>query len=390
MNKGGTRLDTFDILVAKFAEVGKEKTLYNILVDTIDCSYEVPRALSQKDASISQSLLDFDTLKKDFIVKPIKEQYLNLIALFSAINRSGINELTVNHIKKHYLLKLKQDQIDTALPHANKALHRSLLFLQFRCGFDSFNRLNYKLMLLPIAIMLERDEIWENKSKVDIIEFWFWASLFSGRYRERQNNRVIDDILKLDKLVRGEQGGEEIISRKENLFNETSYNDLKTLLHLDAEEPCPAAIQTGLLLFVLSRQPSDFTTEDRKLIAWELRSRSEKIILEDHHIIPIASAKNIGDSAKKIRKEKKATLINSPLNRVLISEKANRDIGGMLFETYSKKLNEAAARTQFIPNRRNTDVSSIAQDEEELESFLRDRFDLVQREIKNHLDRLIR
>jgi hypothetical protein len=402
MNKGGTPLDTFDIMVAKYAGPQQSDTLYTILSDLMQKPVEVPISVSKQSKEMMFTSRYFDVYKKDSVARVVKDQYLNLISVFHAIESLGIEKVSLVHTKKDYLLKLKRQDIDQVLSRVNRAMSRVLVFFQFRCGFDSINRLNYKLMLLPIAVALENDDVWKSRLGIDRAEFWFWSSLFSGRYREKQNARVIDDIKWICRFVTG-AAVPEIENRSGAMFAESKYNDLETLLHDGTDEASAAAIQTGLHLFVLKKQPSDFTKEGEKLIVWQLRNghfvpqegnedvdqKPEVINLQDHHIVPIATARTLHESSKKIRKEKGIRMINSPLNRVLISAKANQRIGGMAFEDYSEEINENVGWSQMIPEDFPSDARSIARDSDELRRFLTARFRLIEGAIKRELQDLL-
>ena len=112
--------------------------------------------------------------------------------------------------KKTKILSLKKQDIDSHIELTTKGLYRSLAFLQFRCGFYNFNKLSYKLMLLPIAIILKDDDNWNDITVHNKLEFWYWTSLFSGWYREKQNQRVITDISELNQWINFKQSTEVI------------------------------------------------------------------------------------------------------------------------------------------------------------------------------------
>ncbi|MFK7798610.1 MAG: DUF262 domain-containing protein [Aureispira sp.] len=383
MNKGGTPLDTFDIMVAKYAGVGSIKTLYDKLHEALVNITPIKRILSESGRdNVDYSPEHFEIFKKDILIKPVKEQFLNILSLIHKIKKDGFLKTSINDIKKQKILSLKQADIDSSVDEAIKGLYRALAFLQFRCGLDNFNRLSYKLMLIPIAVILCKDENWLDKKIIDRLEFWYWSSLFSGRYREKQNQRIIDDLHELCKwLIANQQS--EIIKRKDTVFEETNYCNEETLLLKSEDKSVPTAIYNGILQYILSQKPNDFVKESQKLRAWEVSYN--KIHLEDHHIVPLGSVTTLGQSSTELRKNKKH-ILNSPLNRTLISRSANNKIKAMSLDKYLPVLNQSVGYSHCIHNPPK-DISAVK--EGNYEQFLRNRFSSIKNALQRELDALI-
>jgi len=382
MNKGGTPLATFDIMVAKFAAVNDDETLYSILHKKLSTGQNIPSSLSDSGPDIPYNPEDFGIYTNDVLIKPIKEQFLNLISLSHVISTETINNVNISNIKKQKILSLKKEAIQAEIDTVTKALFRSLAFLQFRCGMDNFNRLSYKLMILPIALILKDDDKWNNKFVVDKLEFWYWASLFSGRYREKQNQRVIEDIKELNNWIVLGKKGDTITSRMDSVFEDTNYSDEKTLLLKAEDKSVPQAIQNGILTYILSQKPNDFIEEVRKLRAWEISSSNRK--LQNHHIIPLGSVTTLGQSSKELR-ENKSHILNSPLNRTLITNNANNKIKAMDIQKYMPLLNKAVGYSHCILSI----PENIRQlNDTDYEQFLKNRFQSIKNTLKRELENL--
>jgi hypothetical protein len=379
MNKGGTPLDSFDIMVAKFAQVGAQNTLYEKLKEIITKDFQIPASVTENN-QISYNCENFGVFSNNTISKHIKEIFLNFISINTI---PVINDIELSNIKKDKILSLNKTQIDGSLFEAEKALQRSLSFLQFRCGFHNYNLLSYNLMLLPIGMLLKDDAVWNDRNKVDKIEYWYWTSLFSGRYREKQNQRSIQDIKELYKWVVQDIDSVDIKTRKSKIFLETNYSDEKTLLLQNDDKSVPTAIYNGILQYVLSGKPSDFTLNTTKLIPWDISAN--RIVLEDHHIIPLGSVTTINESSKQLRSNK-SNVLNSPLNRTYITRIANQQISSLSLDRYLPILNNSITHSQFIPN---GPYNQIPSDRAFQESFIKARFDLIKREILNELNRLV-
>ena len=384
MNKGGTPLDTFDIIVAKFAGAGQQKTLYDLLNKGLTQNIVIAPILSGISNSIDYSPENFEIFTNGRLTKSIKEQFLNILSILNVKNskNKGIKRISLSNIKKQNILSLKKEEIEREIEGSIKGLYRSLAFLQFRCGFFNYNRLSYKLMILPLAIILSEDENWENKVVLDRLEYWYWSSLFSGRYREKQNQRVVEDIKELHNwLVLGETESP-IINRIDSVFKETNYCDKGTLLLKSLDHSVPTAIHNGILQYILSLNPADFTEEPTKLRAWEVSL--DKISLQDHHIIPLGSVTTLGQSSQEIRKNKNH-ILNSPLNRTLITPIANNRIRAMNIEKYLPILNNSIYHSHCMP--------SLPEDKNELndnnyENFLIKRFEFIELSLKQELESL--
>ena len=380
MNKGGTPLDSFDIMVAKFAQIGAKDTLYDKLEGFITNDFQVPPSLSENTTSIQYNCENFGIFSNSIISKQIKEVFLNFLSLNTL---SDVNNIDLSHIKKDKILGLKTIQIDASLSEAEKALQRSLAFLQFRCGLHSYNSLSYNLMLLPIGMLLKNDDVWNDRDKINKIEYWYWTSLFSGRYREKQNQRSIQDIKELHSWVVNGNSSADLSDRKSKIFNETNYSDEKTLLLQNEDKSVPTAIYNGILQYILSGKPSDFTIAPSKLVPWEVSSNG--IILQDHHIIPLGSVTTINESSKELRSNK-SNILNSPLNRTYITQKANQQIGSLSLDRYLPMLTSQISHSQYIPS---GDYMQITSNKQLQEDFIKDRFDHIKRAMLLELDRLV-
>jgi hypothetical protein len=384
MNKGGTPLDNFDILVAKFARDRSNDTLYDLLENAVRKEFEVETSVSEESDKIFYSPDKFGVFADDKLVKPLKESFLNIMSLLIEIDKKGLNSVDILAIKKEKILKMERVDMEKILDVATTALTRSLAFLQFRCGIDKFDRFNYKLMLLPIATVLKDDDCWTNKIVLDRIEYWYWASLFSGWYREKQNIRSINDIKQLNNWVRNNQKND-IQEREKKIFQESNYSDLDTLLLKNEERSVPSAVYNGLLQYILSKRPSDFTEKKEILKAWEVSAK--QITLNDHHLIPLGSARSISESAKSLRSQKD-NILNSPLNRTFITAEANNKIGAFDISRYLPFLNEKAVYLHEIPEVPSDSILNHNSNDMFYENFLKERFKKIKEEVIKELHKL--
>lgn len=190
INKGGTPLDNFDLIVAKAAKNSQEKALAQRIRELLQETISIPQGLTNVIESwTSENLIE----NSDDISKKIKNQYLNILSIFFHIG-DEYEKLKLDHIKRDKIFEISSEGINSLTEKSIKALLRALAFCNLRLGIIKLNDLSFDLMLLPLAYLLINDEVWKDKKALDRIEYWYWVSIFSGRYREKQNIRAIDSM----------------------------------------------------------------------------------------------------------------------------------------------------------------------------------------------------
>ena len=402
INRGGMKLSVFDLVVAKSAHDMGKKTLTDRIKELVeDQEEELPNDLPTHHNSVDGSTWNSNYLKiveSGQIDEKFKYQYLNMLSIFSNIgfndSASKLENLQVVHIKKEKHLNLTTEQINENTKRTVEALVKAYIFCQFRCGIIKLDDLKYQLLILPIAYALDKEEFWKDRKALDKIEYWYWVSLFSGAYRSKQNEQCIRDLKKLNDWLSG--GNNPFCDRKEKVLDAEDYSDLNTLLLKNEEKlkSVPTAIQEGLLQYILSRRPKDFSDDNFKFSSWELAAgktikrggKSSLLDLQKHHIIPLGSSdEEVKEGTKRIRADKDH-ILNSPLNLTLISSDANRDIGSTNLQSYLEKLSLLAAHQHFVPN---ADYENINMTEADQENFLQKRYECIREHLLEELEDLI-
>ena len=380
INEGGQKLSSFDLIVAKASTETTLPSLPERIRDYVNRNMTI----SEKWAPIPHDISDWSCSQMGCIEddkrinKEFQDSFLNLLSAFVHTRFLDAPESFAEHLKDDYFKAQKQlemtaEQINRYTELTLKSLARAHAFLQFRCGIVSESDLPYRLMLLPIAFVLADDKAWSKKCTFMRLEYWYWTSIFSGAYREGQNEQSCTDSKLLYKWIVQESIPANELSliknRQDKMFTSTEYSDESTLTCSgNTLASIPQAIHFAILQFVLSTQPVDFLPKTLfkpyKLCAWNSAkslnkdqeasvqrispdgSISEQKIslkLQDHHIVPLGSATRIGESSKSIRKMKGHPL-NSPLNRTYISAEANSLIlDDPIDKYYSDMLPEAFA-----------------------------------------------
>ncbi len=344
LNNSGTKLRVFDLLVARAARSDflKDKTLADFIIEKIQAEQDV-RSLNGSAnnwKAVELGLLDGKVLENKF-----QDLYLNLLSLISNAKEQKLAADDVKFIKKEAILGISPDQINANTERTLSGISRALAFVQLRCGVTKLSEVPYLLMLLPLAYVLEDDDNWENEDIFKKLEFWYWVSIFTGRYRERQNEKCVQDVEKI--YVWLEEGTSPYPENYQpNLLNDPNYNDLDTLLMKNEDFSTNENISKALLQYTLSKKPRDFCENGTVLNTRDVSKGC--LILQKHHLIPLGSATTIKQSSIDIRNDK-SHILNSPLNFSLISDKANNSIGALPIDTYVKNLTDWSITSHFIP-----------------------------------------
>ncbi|UAJ73779.1 DUF262 domain-containing protein [Synechocystis sp. PCC 7339] len=429
INESGTPLNNFDLIVAKTAKAGT-RSLVDTLKEWLSQEFQIPVTLSSQSHP-TNALIDWNpeairVIKDNSIDKVFKEELLNTLSIicYSSGEDFNVDKISVDYIKRNKILNLKPTEINKNIKIATSSLIKAFSFLQFRCGVIFIGDLHYKLMLLPIAycffqadsksleiekideikIELKPDNIQDplelsfnyNDSLLNKIEYWYWLSLFSGRYSNRQNEQCIEDLKKLYKWCFIEGYENPFKTDEENILNKDEYATKSLLLHQEDNLPS-TAIRTEILQFILASQPKDFllnsinydNSHPQRLKALEIAKNQDRS-LETHHIIPLDTATKIEESTKVLRRDKKH-ILNSPLNLTDISKAANRKISDLSPKQYFEKLTSTSLDDHIISTSMESKLKEAPDDFNNAfyKEVLESRFDELSRKVTVKLEKLL-
>lgn len=401
INQPGTPLDIYDLIAAKAARNRDLPALTNRINAIID--EEIPsinaatsRVIGPKPSSMSFG--NFGLVSDATPAKITRNQYLNLLSLFTHVDYGSVGEINkVEYIKRARILSVGSDRINEITPLVINAIKRAAVFLHFRCGIEKINLLNYELMLLPIAYAVANDDFWSSSENLDKIEYWYWSSLFSGSYRENQNGRCVEDIKLLFEWLSG--GTNPFLSRVDNIFKAVGYSDLKVLVLEDEDNSVPNAIHHGILQYVLSKQPHDFikANPEIRLNTWDILNQKPIVIngkaftlsVQDHHIYPLSASTSLYESTQKYRADKKFPL-NSPLNRTYISSAANGIIRDAVPSEYFLEVSQYAQDEHSLPLDLALVYVKLPNEEDAVyyKRLLKSRYDILTHDVRVELSAL--
>ncbi|TON46823.1 hypothetical protein, partial [Vibrio parahaemolyticus] len=401
LNDGGMKLDDFDLVSAKVAKSVAGDTSTYSLSSIIRSMFIKPVTLcsSLQHASGASGGLYLNEL--DSLSDGLPSGYLSkaILAICTALARREIEleagndfEVKKKDTSSKTLLSLDTEIIRKYIETATLAVQRAYSFLLIRCGVYNSNKLHYKLMIQPIAFIFAEDRFWNDAAVHKKVEFWYWTSAFSGRYLYDQSAVVIDDINQLYNWVANGEG-QVILDREAQIFQDDKFASKELLMQRLNEYP-KEGIHNLILQYVLSVSPSYdlHATETKPLNAFRKNEQGDVVLwpanasdgLNDHHIIPLGSVKGLGQKTEDIRQDPNH-ILNSPLNRVLISGAANNVISSMDPSRYFADIpqNNIVMDSLLIGGsfKRISTGSAI----EDIEAALSERFDALESSLKARL-----
>jgi len=407
MNKGGTPLSTFDLVVAKAAqerphEESLTDQINSLLEDEIDLPFSLTQGLVDCPSSWAPErtgVLDDDTPP----TRTTRKQFLNVLSVLTNGLGDELQNLAVQHIKKKEHLELSSSEINNNSEEAVTALARALSFLQMRCGITSMGDISYELTIIPVAYCLYDDSIWRSPESLNKVEYWYWASIFSGHYREKQNPRCIEDTKLLYNWLRSD-GEDPFSNRFDKVLQAPGYSD-KPILLRDIPQPdqygVPGAVRETILQYILSNQPYDFLPTDAfeepvRLSSWGFASSREfrdtegnsyEMKKETHHICPIADAASIVEAAKELRGSKEHVL-NSPVNLTYISSEANKRLRDKHPSEYVEYLSDLTLDGHCLPPVTELKKENSESKDDYHQRVAKRRYELLRQSLRGELDSL--
>ena len=395
LNNSGTSLSKYDLLVARAANCEKYK---ESLSDRVMKLIRDNTGSASACGAFSAERMGIIDSKTSRMKSKFQDQYLNLLSLLyhhstiEPVTRDNIHKIS-NEIHDDFrakaILSMESKRVHELSECAICSLLRALTFLNRRCGLLRLSDLDNKLMILPIAYLFQNQDLWKDKKALDRMEYWYWVSLFSGRYNKDQNRRCAEDIAWLFQFVQKTNNYNPFQIDAKRVLKMDGYSDFETLRHPGNVKK---AVCNAIYSYVLSKEPCDLSSERSILRArdvvkdWDENGNETDchLKLELHHIIPLAKDgnKKMKVLTKELRAQKEHPL-NSPLNQTYISSKANSDIGAQSPIEYLKTSYGDSKKEHFIPDAPTDCADSKAQ-----ETFLKERYQKIYDDLQEHLKEL--
>lgn len=392
MNQGGVKLSVFDLILAKVGSVTPDN-FSEKLIEYIQKPHKYPDnvykddvknwiSISQKSYNnASQEVAEVINEKTELITKEYENVFLNVLAMYITQKNRPVNvEFDVNCIKEESLLKLNPNQVNESAEKVCTAIDRALFFFQTRCGIRYISDINYKAQLAVVAYFFTDDSLFNNEKIHYLFEYWYWISIFAYLYPSNQNISIFREIEKFEKLFNKENAQiiVELHNNQSKVLDVLRYSDEETLTLSENRLGNPPSIMTNYICqFYMAKGYKDFWDDVYINFLYD-------DALDIHHILPLGTSPElkIGQSTKEIRNNPRCRL-NSPLNMLLITKKSNKKISDMDYAKYSQESNIK----KVLPSLGCSTVIDSTSDEE-IEKFLKQRFDSLKSDLEKRLDNL--
>lgn len=392
LNMGGVSLNTFDLIMARVAKVDKKNFLQRIK-ESIESTKTYPNSVLESSIKtiLSSALTNKTynaTLKTNCINKGelnprYIDAFLDVLCLYCNNPSFDPDKYKVDFIKKDKILNLVPEEINDNCEKVINALDRALFFFQTRCGIRTIGEINYNLMLVLVGTLFMEDSYFYNYEVHRLLEAWYWSVVFSGEYDKDQNSHMISNLQNIVRCVSGTNRDLTWLnSISANVLKMTNFSDKDLLLMNKVNEdryPKPV-LRNFMCQYLLSGTYMDMFDETKKISVF----CEDADTLEAHHIIPLGSAKKVGEITADIRKNPRH-ICNSPLNFVYITKAANKDISDDALDAYEKKIQPAAKAALFIssytPASHDTEIK--------VRGLLESRYSMMQGTISGEINDLL-
>jgi hypothetical protein len=239
---------------------------------------------------------------------------------------------------------------------------------------------------------------------LDKLEYWYWLSIFSGRYQANQNEISTQDIRALSQWIgrkKQRRANNPFAKHEKDVFSVPHYSTFgavsltglskeKKKFRADTQAP-NTSLKDAVLQFVLSRKPIDFSTEGNKpILAVDVMLKEKRVNI--HHLLFCGEDRG-----------KTTHPINSVINKTHLTAKVNSEISNKI-EKYQELLKEWEENnclhnfeshcidSNFLSRAQNFVSNTIARNEEEVEKvrndFLFERFEKLSTTVKTLLNSL--
>ena len=235
-------------------------------------------------------------------------------------------------------------------------------------------------MIRFIAYIFTNDKWYVDEEIHDKIEAWYWAAIFSGEYDKDQNDRYESNLRSMLESLNSKDY-EWIVSLKNNILETPYFSDSDFLIMENSKEGrLPKKhLNAYFCQFYLSRPYPDLIVTNRIINVFS----EEK--LEKHHIVPLGSVSNIGQSSAELRNDK-SNILNSPLNYIYVTDITNREVSSKSLSEYQEMIVEEARASLNIVN---YPIVKDLSDHDKIKSWLLERHKNVKGEIQKRVTKLL-
>lgn len=388
LNKGGIALSVFDLIMAKVGKLSQEN-FYDTLIGYIQEKRKYPKKIVNSQLLQVSVPKDFCattnaeiTNDKDEIVQEYINNFLNILSLYIA-HKKG-KPFSTDSIKQNAILNLEADDIVKNSPKICEAMDRALFFFQTRCGIRKLSDINYKAEFTLVAYFFTDDKLFGNEKAHNLLEYWYWISLFAHLYQSNQNVAILSEIPLFEEYFSNSRN-KQILNRLDEdakrVLKVDRFTNKQTLTMEQSKKLgiMPVPVMTKYICqFYLAVGYCDFFDTNINI------NYLYQDPLQIHHLLPLGSDPNlkIGESTKQLRKEKDNPY-NSPLNMLFITNSSNNAISDWPYSKYIKD-----ERIRRVLNTVGCMSGSETESEITIDKFLSERYYQLDSDLNKRLKKL--
>ena len=272
-NEGGTRLSTFEIMVAKTFDYDKNFDLAEKFDELIEQLEDV----------------DYETLPDAAV--------LQIISLVLA-----------KECRRRVILSLPKDQIIDIWDNVADAVKYAVDYLRDYYRIPVSNLLPYKALVVPLAYFfyMRKDKPDANQQKY--LNDFFWRVSLSGRYSSAVESKLAQDVKRIDTILNGKLPE-----------YDWSIDSSADFIKRNGWFAAGRSYVKAILCIYAYYEPKSFDDGARVNISnsWLKQTNSKNY----HHFFPKAYLKNIGVSYKEVNNVLNITIVDDYLNKRKIKER---------------------------------------------------------------------
>ena len=390
-----------DLIMARVAKVknGNTKNFKKRMIEAIKETKQysesvLPEAIKNSIAPLIRNNEYNATLRTACYVEGDKNElnakyidvFLDVLGLYCGTRDLDPEKIRLEDMKKNHILSLSPEDINDNYMKVIQAIDRAMFFLQTRCGIRNINDINYSLVIVLLSVVFLEERYFYSEKTHDLLEAWYWCTLFSGWFDKDQNANMMSDLKNVLHVIRKDEGynaADWLKENKKRILDMPGFSEKKLLLmELASDDRIPKRVLRDYICeFLLSKTYSDMFDSNKRISVF-CKDAAE---LEAHHIIPLGTVKTYGQSTRELRNNGNH-ICNSPLNFVYITKSANKKISDDPLDTYIHTITPEARTKLFLTAFQNKDSSAT---DDKIHNLLENRFTHLQGEIKDRIGVLL-
>jgi hypothetical protein len=208
-------VDNYPDYIDKISDYRKQLQSYNFtIVTTRDIPIDVATEIFTRLNTGGKPLTNFEIMvAKTFDTKTnfdLADEYDKLIKTLSKVNYDTISDSTVLQVvsilikkecKKNTILKLEKNNFIKTWPEAVDAIKTTVDYFRNQYRIKASQILPYNALVVPFAYFFHKHPGKPVGLKQKYLQDFFWRVSLSDRYSSGQENKIAQDIKRIDKIL---------------------------------------------------------------------------------------------------------------------------------------------------------------------------------------------